>query len=76
MKAGRGKRAGKEGNQAQPRLGSPHPSGPITHAHGELRYKSSVIHINELHKRWWEVERDLTRKLRSGWRIIIKKGEV
>jgi len=34
-------------------------AAPQTHTHGESRYKSSVIHINELHKRWWEVEREL-----------------
>jgi len=34
-------------------------AAPQTHTHGESRYKSSVIYINELHKRWWEVEREL-----------------
>jgi len=34
-------------------------AAPQTHTHGGSRYKSSVIHINELHKRWWEVEREL-----------------
>ena len=34
-------------------------AAPQTHTHGGSRYKSSVIYINELHKRWWEVEREL-----------------